>query len=105
MLSIVLTASVLFPNITSNQILGILGVGTALSLVGGVVALIKAPKVQKIEVLSSAEKMKWRMAPVSEMKGPVISPSRRIWLLTMRGYLIVASLMVVIKVVELARGH
>jgi len=105
MLSIVLTASVLFPNITSNQILGILGVGTALSLVGGVVALIKAPKAQKVELLSSAEKMKWRMAPVSEMKGPVISPSRRIWLLTMRGYLIVASLMVVIKVVELARGH
>ena len=52
-----------------------------------------------------ADKMTWRMPPLDELPAPVITGARRIGLIALRGYLAIALLMVVIKVVETALGH
>jgi Mn2+/Fe2+ NRAMP family transporter len=105
MLSTILTASVLFSHISKKQIIGILLVGTLLFAGAGLVAIIKMPKSSPTEKMTLSQKMKWRMAPINELQAPVLSPTRKIWLAAMRGYLVIASLMVIVKVIELARGR
>ncbi|MBO0821722.1 MAG: hypothetical protein J2P26_12835, partial [Nocardiopsaceae bacterium] len=52
-----------------------------------------------------ADKMTWRMPPVDELPAPVITGARRAGLIALRGYLGIALIMVVVKVVETALGH
>jgi Mn2+/Fe2+ NRAMP family transporter len=107
MLSIILTASVLFPSITSGQILAILATGTALALAaGGWLAIHRrhhptrvAPQVDK------AQRSSWRMPPLTLLARPTLSTGHRLGLSVLRGYLIIASALVVVRIVELALGH
>jgi NRAMP (natural resistance-associated macrophage protein)-like metal ion transporter len=107
MLSIILTASVLFPSITSGQILAILATGTALALTaGGWLAIHRrhhptrvAPQVDK------AQRSSWRMPPLTLLARPTLSTGHRLGLSVLRGYLIIASALVVVRIVELALGH
>ena len=55
--------------------------------------------------LAPADKLSWRMPPLSELPTPVIRGARRIGLLGLRGYLAIAMVMVVVKIVETALGH
>jgi Mn2+/Fe2+ NRAMP family transporter len=53
----------------------------------------------------AADKYSWRMPPLSELPTPVIKGARRVGLLGLRGYLAIAMIMVIIKIVETALGH
>ncbi|HEV3187995.1 MAG TPA: NRAMP family divalent metal transporter [Acidimicrobiales bacterium] len=105
LLSVILTASVLFPGITGTQIVGILFGGVVL---GGVVgASLTAQRrwrksVEGIEESSSEalDRETWRMPPLHILQRPVMSTQRRIGMVTLRGYLGVAFLMVVVKIIE-----
>ncbi len=55
--------------------------------------------------LVPADKLSWRMPPLSELPTPVIKGARRIGLLGLRGYLAIAMIMVIVKIVETALGH
>lgn len=44
----------------------------------------------------------WRMPPLQELRKPEWSTTRRVGMLTLRGYLLVAALLLVVKVVQLA---
>jgi Mn2+/Fe2+ NRAMP family transporter len=55
--------------------------------------------------LAPVDKLSWRMPPLSELPTPVIRGARRIGLLGLRGYLAVAMIMVIVKIVETALGH
>ncbi|MBM7331550.1 divalent metal cation transporter, partial [Agrobacterium sp. S2] len=112
MLSTVLTASVLFPGITSVQIIAIFVVGTVLTVVAGAylawTALRhrnKAPTVP-VDPARPAEpeldRATWRMPPIALLSKPVMSAGSRTGLAVLRGYLLVASALVVVKVVQLA---
>ena len=113
MLSIILTASVLFPSITDGQIIAIM-VGFAVLgvLAGGGAAVwtrthrravpIGVPVGEPVEY---GDKWSWRMPPLAELGRPQLSAGRRLWLGVLRGYLVLAVAMVVIRVVQLAVGH
>jgi hypothetical protein len=45
------------------------------------------------------------MPPLEELTEPVATPGRTIGLLVLRGYLIFAAVLVVVKFVQLATGH
>jgi hypothetical protein len=45
------------------------------------------------------------MPPLSELPAPVIRGARRIGLLGLRGYLAIAMIAVIVKIVETALGH
>ncbi len=109
MLSIVLTASVLYPDISGEQILWILGIGSLLALCGfGVSLLVRRGKEATPDhaktASSGAEKTLWRMPPLHTLPPSQITLSKRIWMLVLRGYLVVAVGMVVVRVVQLSIG-
>jgi hypothetical protein len=54
---------------------------------------------------AGVDKLSWRMPPLSELPTPVIKGARRLGLLGLRGYLAIAMIMVVVKIVETALGH
>ncbi|MCX4166151.1 MULTISPECIES: NRAMP family divalent metal transporter [Paraburkholderia] len=108
MLSIVLTASVMYPDITGETILEVLGGGTALALA---VAAIAIPLRKRgingwADALSASlekgTRDTWRMPPLNELPPPNLTLSKRIWMGVLRGYLVVAVALVLVKVVEMA---
>jgi hypothetical protein len=160
-LSVVLTASVMFPSITAPAIFSIMAACAAVAVAGGgfalvharrsaratalaeVAALAEAAVLAEVELgtaelgtaglagtdgqsgvavlaepppagpevaaadaaLVPVDKLSWRMPPLSELPAPVIRGARRIGLLGLRGYLAIAMIMVVVKIVETALGH
>ena len=106
MMSTILTASVLYPHITSAQILGILGGGTILTmLAGGYLAWTGRRHKVAIRVEPALDRATWRMPPLAMLTRPVLSAGSRTGLTVLRGYLLVSATLVVVKVVQLALGH
>lgn len=107
MLSIVLTAAVIFPDITSAAILTILAVGTGAAVLGGLAVAIhrglrrgQAPPAPP--PVDPALRAEWRMPPLALLTKPTMSTGRRLGLGVLRGYLVIAAAMVVVRVVQLA---
>jgi Mn2+/Fe2+ NRAMP family transporter len=114
MLSTILTASVLFPAISSAQIIAIFAGGTALTLLAGAYLAWtgrhnkdknKHTHVARAEHEPALDRATWRMPPLALMNRPTLGAGRRIGLSVLRGYLLLASALVVVKVVQLALGH
>jgi Mn2+/Fe2+ NRAMP family transporter len=84
-LSVILTASVLFPAITAGQIFAIM------ACCGAVTALAAGDN--------------WRMPPLSLLQRPVMSAGRKIGMGALRLYLGAAMVLVIVKIVQLAIGH
>jgi Mn2+/Fe2+ NRAMP family transporter len=106
-LSVILTASVLFPGITSAQITGIMaGCGAAMVLAAGYAlarrlragALAAAP-------VDRAGRDSWRMPPLALLRRPAMSTGRKIGMSALRLYLAVAMILVIVRIVELALGR
>jgi Mn2+/Fe2+ NRAMP family transporter len=105
MLSVILTASVLFPDISSQAIVGILAIGTVVGIVVGVVMMAMGRRASAREVHVPVEwydRNTWRMPPLNRLSRPPLSRQRKIGLISLRGYLLVAFVLVVVKVVEVA---
>ncbi len=103
-LSVILTASVLFPDQTGETvILSILGGGAALGLVAAFVAgafrrgtATKRPEAAIRDV--------WRMPALSQLPPAQLSLSSRVWMGALRLYLVVAGGMVLFRIIALAVG-
>ena len=103
MLSIVLTASVLYPTITGEQILWILSGGTVLALVAaGVTLALRTPVTEP--PLDRALRSTWRMRPLTQLTPARLTGATRVWMIVLRGYLLLAVALVVVRVVQLALG-
>jgi NRAMP (natural resistance-associated macrophage protein)-like metal ion transporter len=105
MLSIILTASVLFPETTDETvILSILGVGTALAVLVALAsgAFRKAPEAKRGRPAKSYALESWRMPPLSELPPAALSSASRIWMGVLRLYLVVAGGLVLVRIVSLA---
>ena len=107
LLSVILTASILYPNITGSQIILILFGGMVVGIVVGGALLIQRYRLKERlnvnDVLAQVvNRDTWRMASLSALPRPVMSTQRKIGMITLRGYLGVAFLMVVVKIVEVA---
>lgn len=110
MLSIVLTAAVVYPDITSTAILTILGVGTSLAaLTGMYLALRRHRRPAQAKTTAAVDpqpRASWRMPPLALLTRPKLSTGRRLGLTVLRGYLIIAAGMVIVRVIQLAlAGH
>ena len=111
-LSVVLTASVMFPAITAPEIFAIMGACAAVAVTAGGFALLhgrrRARQARRgadglgADGAGAVDKMSWRMPPLAELPVPVIAGARRIGLLGLRGYLAIAMVMVIVKIVETA---
>lgn len=106
-LSIILTAAVAFPDITSGAILDIMAVcGVAGILAIGYAEVRRRRKGWALAAsIDRTGKESWRMPPLDELPAPVMSTGRKIGMGALRAYLVVAMLLVIFHVVQLATGH
>ncbi|MDP9094262.1 MAG: divalent metal cation transporter [Actinomycetota bacterium] len=107
MLSIVLTASVLFRGISATTIIAILVVGAALALLTGMAMLVyrqRHPAPEAAEGPDRSLQPTWRMPPLALLTRPKLSTGRRVGLTVLRTYLLIAMILVIVRVVQLAIG-
>jgi Mn2+/Fe2+ NRAMP family transporter len=122
LLSVILTASVLFPDIGKTAILGVLLGGALLGLALGATLLIQSRRSRRAaftaytaaallgdetdtaRVVSHGERATWRMPPLELLANPLLSTQRKVGLLTLRAYLVVAVVLVIVKLVTVSLG-
>jgi NRAMP (natural resistance-associated macrophage protein)-like metal ion transporter len=101
MLSLVLTASIVYPDLGSRAILGILAGGTVLTILATTVMFLTGGKAAPIDRSGRDD---WRMPPLDRLEPAVLSPASRVWMIVLRGYLVAACGLVIFRVVQLAIG-
>ena len=105
-LSIILTASVLFPEIGGETILGLLVAGVSLALAvalaGWAVRAARGDAPVAIDRLGQAT---WRMPALDLLKPMRLSLQSRMWMGVLRGYLLLAGGLVLWRIVLLAVGN
>ncbi|WP_176317951.1 Nramp family divalent metal transporter [Burkholderia vietnamiensis] len=108
MLSVILTAAVLFPDISDAHILGVLIGGTVIGAVLAFAVKLYERKqgVQAIEdnlpAMTQAERDNWRMPAMETLAPARLSLSSRMWMLVLRGYLVIAAGLLIVKLIVLA---
>ncbi len=105
LLSLILTAAVLFPGMDGVAVACILGGGAALGVAAfALVALRSRRHGPRPTPSPKIQRSAWR-APSLEALGPLrLTPSRRLWMLVLRAYLIIAVVMVIVRVTQTALG-
>ena len=98
MLSIILTASVLVPEIGSETIIATLVAGSATALVIHLATPSDAPA----EPADTALRHTWRMPPLTNLPPRHLTTLNRAWLFVLRVYLIVAGGLVLLRIINLA---
>jgi Mn2+/Fe2+ NRAMP family transporter len=101
-LSVVLTASVVFPAITARQIVMIIIACAAASLLAAAWTLARRRRTPPPGVPVYANPANWRMPPLALLGAPVVSGARKLGLTALRGYLAIAMILVIVKIVEVA---
>ncbi|WAC91432.1 NRAMP family divalent metal transporter [Mycobacterium sp. Aquia_213] len=118
LLSLALTATTFFPDVSTASLEVGLAAGAALGVICGAVAIIgdqgfSDTRVAKLgspvghaecRALRRQEQKDWQTPNLSSLTRPALSPIRRTGLLILRGYLVLAVVFVVIKIVEVGVG-
>jgi NRAMP (natural resistance-associated macrophage protein)-like metal ion transporter len=110
MLSVILTGSVLYPDISDTAILSILIGGSALGLVVALGVALAQRLWAKPEPANNGPifqtvnmpRNNWRMPPLEQLSPARLSLASRIWMIVLRGYLIVAGGLVLVRIFQLA---
>jgi len=102
-LSVVVTASVLYPEIHGETIIAVLVGGSLATLViylavGGIGRTDQLP----VAPAWRSRRDTWRMPPLAELPPRQLTAANRVWLLVLRAYLIVAAGLVLSRIVTLA---
>jgi hypothetical protein len=104
-LSLILMASTMFPSIDVTRLFEYLSLGTAAALLtAGAYTLRRrtAQPAMAAEQEPVVERGTWTMPPLALLERPVWSPGRKAAMLVLRGYLLVAMILLVVKTVQLA---
>jgi hypothetical protein len=129
-LSLMLTTVTFFPDLSTATLLTGLTVAVVLGLLGGVIiyatgwaaqrresqdtvpfGALDLDQVEELEELPQLTRKelkafrnqvraRWTTPPLATLERPAISPLRRAGLLTLRSYLVIAGMMVVVKIVQ-----
>ena len=106
MLSVILTAAVLFPDIQDAHMVAILVGGTLLgALLSFGVKIYEKRQGQAPEVateVAATDRDNWRMPALHTLAPARLSLSNKLWMLVLRGYLVLAGGLLVVKLVLLA---
>ncbi|MGB6206274.1 NRAMP family divalent metal transporter [Mycobacterium sp.] len=133
-LSLMLTAVTFFPNLSTATLATGLGIAAGLGVLGGAIIyatgwiaqrreaentvpfgaldldqveeLDELPKLtrQELKAFRNQVRARWTTPALATLERPAISPLRRAGLLTLRSYLVVAGVMVVVKIVQAGIG-
>jgi Mn2+/Fe2+ NRAMP family transporter len=101
-MSLILTAAVLFPGMTGGQIALILTVGGGLALLGTAATLVIDRRSGPRAVVTPEVLHGYHMPSLETLPPLQLSRLNRFWMIVLRGYLIVAVILVVVRVVQVA---
>ena len=105
-LSMVLVVTTVIPTIDVNRLVAVLSVIVVLSTLGfGVRAWLTRNQRMDELVMSREQRAEWRMPALALLQRPTWSIGRRIAMITLSGYLILAILLLAVKAVQLALGR
>jgi Mn2+/Fe2+ NRAMP family transporter len=106
MLSIILTASVLYPDMSGDVIVEILVGGSLAGLVAFLLGQgLRRRRGERTEVsVERAAQDSWRMPPLDRLAPMRLGLPNRLWMIVLRAYLVVAGGLVLVRIVELALG-
>jgi Mn2+/Fe2+ NRAMP family transporter len=108
-LSLILATVTIFPDVDATKLAVVLGVILIASLVAmGGMALVQRVRCgpdPELVALSRIDKGTWQMPPLGALTKPTWSVTRKIGMFMLRAYLLVAVILLVVKVVQLALGH
>ena len=107
LLSVILTASVLFPDITGAQIVAVLVGGMVVGMGVGTFLLVQTRRRRDVVTVTDAlaevpNRDTWRMPALQRLERPRMSMQRKVGLFALRAYLAVAFVLVIVKIVEVA---
>jgi NRAMP (natural resistance-associated macrophage protein)-like metal ion transporter len=100
-LSIILTVSVLYPDMSETTILAILGGGTVLAacIAAAFLAIRGEDRASRIDRIGRTT---WRMPPLGDLPPSHMTPLTRIWMVVLRLFLVVAGGLLLLRLVQLA---
>ncbi len=110
-LSVILTASVLFPDAANEQvILGILGGGGVISVIVALVIMALSQSdanttQNEATINARISRVAWRMPPLDQLPPAKLSLAAKTWMGVLRLYLVVAGGLVLFRIVMLAIGQ
>jgi NRAMP (natural resistance-associated macrophage protein)-like metal ion transporter len=105
-LSVILTASVLDPGLDARQILLILVGCCAAAAAGGACLAVRRVRSGRLAtVIDRSDRENWRMPPLALLRRPSVPLGRKIGMSVLRSYLAVATILVAVKIVQLALAH
>jgi Mn2+/Fe2+ NRAMP family transporter len=106
MLSVILTASVLFPDLDEKWIIGVLAGGAVLAIVTTILVTlygVTEGKGRHAAFRPIAHDLNtWRMPPLDQLPAAHLGRLSRIWMIVLRGYLIIAAGLVLFRILQLA---
>ena len=106
LLSVILTVAVLFPGVSGATMLWILGLGGGAGALAGIaIAIVGHVRGGPSAPIDRSGRETWRMPPIALLKRPELSVGRRLGLSVLRIYLVVAVVLAVVRVVQIAVGH
>ncbi|WP_322039432.1 NRAMP family divalent metal transporter [Burkholderia diffusa] len=102
LLSIILTASVMYPDISGEAIVDVLVGGTVLAIAGYLATVLIRRNKRVVEPgIDRALRATWRMPPLETLEPQNMTVATRVWMAVLRGYLVVAVGLVIVKVVQM----
>ncbi len=101
-LSVVLTASVLFPDLGAAAMFWLMGGCGVLGLAAALATALTRPAQANAVPATPEARLAWVMPPLHRLPRTRLPVAGRLWMAGMRLYLVVACLMVVVRVVQLA---
>jgi Natural resistance-associated macrophage protein len=110
-LSGTLVVTTLFPHLNSLRVAIWLAIGfaAAAGLAGGWLWRTRSrrptPPSHPRTTMTAAERLNWRMPPLALLKPVQWSTGTKLGVLTLRGYLVVSVLLLIVKAVEIGTGH
>jgi len=105
MLSGILVVTTVFPSIDVGRLVVVLSAVLLLGLGGMGVALLRGRRGMRMESAPVVNRDTWRMPPLALLGRPPWSRGRLIGMWALRGYLIVAVLLLVVRAVQIAAGQ
>jgi hypothetical protein len=102
-LSMVLVISTVFPSVDVNRLVVVLGAMTAVALVAASAWVWAARRgVSPEPEVSRADRENWRMPALVLLERPTWSAPKRVAMIAMAGYLVVAVILLAVKATQLA---
>lgn len=98
LLSIILTASVLYLQIGGETIIAILATGD----ITAVTIYLLAPAGSRVAPPDQSLRASWRMHPLAELPPRPLTTLNKLWLLVLRAYLVVAAGLALVRILTLA---